>query len=352
MSYHLILTLDYEIFGDGSGCLKHCLVDPMERCLNVADSHSAKISSFVDALEFQSIKDQFNSEDNCSSFRQYELVEPQIQRMCSGAHNIQLHLHPQWLDAQVIDKSWILDFSKWRIGDLSFNEIDRCIERGLAYLEPLTKGGRSQFTTFRAGGWAIQPSTLVADALLNAGIYIDSTVAPGCFNLGKGDWYNFRSAPKLPFWHFDQDVCCPASGGRFLEVPITTQNIGRVSHFKAIKESRGRTAFPKGCQGTYNNPNSWWQNKIHKVCKIASMGRAMLDFSTMPAWALIDITKRHMSQFSDDAQAIPLVAIGHNKNFTNWSAEQFDLYLSWASAQDGIVFSDYNKWFEEVSLTK
>jgi hypothetical protein len=70
----------------------------------------------------------------------------------------------------------------------------------------------------------------------------------------------------------------------------------------------------------------------------------MLDFSILPAWALIEITQRYITRFSHTSGPVPIVAIGHNKNFSQWSETNMQQYLEWVSSQSELGFSSYAEW--------
>ena len=340
VTFHLILSLDYEVFGDGSGCLDRCLVDPTDACLAVADAWEAPLSLFADALELASFADLGDSA--------YTRVADQLARVVGSRHNLQLHLHPQWQDARRMPAGWQLDFHKWRIGDLAPRDIRDCIRRGLAYLKGFdTRPGRD-LLAFRAGGWAIQPAAAVLAELAAAGLFIDSTVAPGLHNPARGDWYDFRAAPQLPCWPVADDVCRSDPRGALVEAPICCAGIGAWRHARALRERRRQPALPPGCIGSYDNPNDVRQQLWHKLGKLRTLGRAMLDFSSLPAWAMIAITERYMHYHEAADGPVPLVAIGHNKNFTAWSAAQLEAYLAWAARCPGLVFSDYGRWHQAL----
>ena len=344
MKFHLILTLDYEIFGDGSGCLQHCLLDPTRACLEVIEAHDGCLSFFADALEFASFAQQHRRHPNTPVAAAYPAVARQLAAITDSRHNLQLHLHPQWQHARFDGTGWRLDFAKWRIGDLNGADIRDCIRRGLDYLGQFAPRPGQDLLAFRAGGWAIQPGGPVIEALAAAGLCIDSTVAPGLFNLAGGDGYDFRGASRAPWWPIAEDVCQPAAAGRLLEVPIATERIGRRHHWRALRQRQQQPALPVGCRGSYANPNNRGQQLIYKLNRLQSLGQAMLDFSSLPASAMIAITRGYMQRHDGHPGPVPIVAIGHNKNFTAWSARQLDQYLAWASAQPTLQLSDYGRW--------
>lgn len=344
MNYHLILTLDYEVFGNGSGCLCHCVVEPVDKVLALLEEYAAGLHCFVDATEFAAMSAHADHRDAPFDVRCLSRVEEQIATLGSAPHSVQLHIHPQWIGASVREGKWLLDYDRWRIGNLPRREIDHAITSGIRFLERhIDRSDERNCQCFRAGGWGIQPAAEVLSSLAQHGVRMDSTVAPGTRNRAQGDWFDFRRAPDTPYWYSDTDILLH-SGSGVLEVPITTARLGRVAHAKILRESRN-SGFPTGCSGSYDGPNSRLQSLAGKLGKLANMGVVMLDFSTLPAWALIEITQRYMSRFSAANGPIPIVAIGHNKNFSRWSEINLRQYLEWVAGQSELTFSSYSKWF-------
>ncbi len=343
LKFHLILTLDYELFGNGSGCLDACLRAPVEQCLTIAGGAGATVALFVDAPEFLAFRDQPQYAGS------YAGIEAQLVDAVEHGHTLQLHLHPQWLDARYEGGRWSLAMDKWRIGDLDRETIDDLVTDGLDYLRSIAGHDPGHCCAYRAGGWAIQPAAHTLAALAGHGLLMDSTVAPGMHNPALGDWYDFRQAPVLSSWRVDTDVCQVAAAGQGLltEVPIVTRHIGPLMHARALYENRKLPALPAGCQGSYAGANTRLQTWRSKLSKLAGLGRVMLDFSTMPAEVLIRVTRGWMDQFAEEDGAVPVVAIAHGKNFTRQSAMNLQRWLDWCREQDELGFSDYASWYHQ-----
>ena len=60
----LILTADYEVFGNGSGCVKKCMVEPTIRMLDICDKYGAKLTLFVDVCEYWAFKKKLPNNQN------------------------------------------------------------------------------------------------------------------------------------------------------------------------------------------------------------------------------------------------------------------------------------------------
>jgi len=338
--FHLICSVDHEVFGNGSGCLDRCVVDPMERCLAEMDRHRAILTFFVDSAEFLAMRTAGGRVGEAC-----DRVESQLATAAALGHKVQLHLHPQWQGATWRDEAWQLDFSRWRIGDMGPEDIAALIESGIMYLRSIVGRDPSHLCAFRAGGWAIQPARATLAQLSAHGVLMDSTVAPGCYHSAAGDWYDFRSCPDLAWWPVADDVCRVGKAGALLEIPIATAKVGRLAHARALREHRRAPALPEGCTGSYEGPNAQLQSLMAKLGKVTRMGRVMLDFSTMPAWMLIRITEVYRARFREFGGPVPLVAIAHGKNFTSRSEQNLKQWFSWIDQQPDIGFSDYYQWY-------
>lgn len=339
LKFHLILSLDYEVFGNGSGCLDACLRRPVEHCLRIVEGLGGHLDLFVDASEFLVMRRQAGRVgEDCRR------IESQLVSAVENGHALQLHLHPQWSRAHREGDGWRLAMDRWRIGDLDGPLVESLVGEGIDYLNGL---GARDLIAFRAGGWAVQPSSTVLRVLARAGIRIDSTVAPGCRNPAAGDWYDFSSAPDEAYWRILEDVCRKTAGGPLVEVPIVTHDVGWLSHLRALREHRSRPGLPEGCRGDYGGPNSRWQAWRGKAGKLMRMGRVMLDFSTVPAWLLIAITEGWMSRYRAAGGPVPIVAIAHGKNFTQWSARNLEHWLNWVRDREEVVLSSYGDWYRK-----
>lgn len=341
----IILTVDYELFGNGSGNPDCCILSPAEKIIATADFFNAPVTFFVEALEMIAF------ENNSKTSAEVGRIRKQILKAIAGGHDAQLHLHPQWYTAESKEpQGWVVDETRWRIGDLYEPEIDKLITDGKKWLENLIRDIRPEYrcTSFRAGGWCIQPSEKVLNALTHHNFKVDSTVAPGMKIDSKGEWFNFYVTPKKPFWMTTSDVCLEDEKGTIAEVPITTGKISPLSHFLAKKaHQRQSRGFAPSCSGSYRKPNGIVSGLVEKMNKLFNLGNAMLDFSTMPADILIEITEKWIKAFGNLDFPIPIVAIAHTKNFTASSSAALKTYLTWAT-ENNIKFSTYSNWYNNA----
>ncbi len=350
MSAHLILTIDYELFGDGKGCMDACVLQPAERMLRIAEKFSAPLTFFIEVLEFIAFAEKLGDS------RAIMQMRAAVQR----GHDAQLHLHPQWQRASIVnnsaavaaDSEWIIDQHGWRIGDLDADEILALIRLGKNWLENEIAANVANYRSvaFRAGGWCIQPSHHVVAALRNSGFKLDSTVAPQQWRAARGEWSDFRGAPDLPFWKTNGDVCAAESDGLW-EIPIAVGNIGRLHHLRNLLRNRNQpdAGMAPGCRGSYRGTADRVSDRLRvKSARLAQLGKVMLDFSTLPAADLIRVTRQWLKQYGAATQPpIPIVAIAHTKNFNANSERALAEYLAWAQ-REGLQLSTYGNWLQAV----
>jgi len=86
-------------------------------------------------------------------------------------HDIQLHIHPQWQNAEYKDGRWNLT-ADWSILNYSREAALQMLQRGKEYLENLLKDIDPKYrcVSFRSGAWCIAPSPHMLELLVKLGI--------------------------------------------------------------------------------------------------------------------------------------------------------------------------------------
>lgn len=245
---HLILTLDYELYGDGSGDVFEHMIQPTERILNICDLHGIKLSLFFEVLEYIRLKQEWENGNSMGYAHNPVLaIEQQLQEMAVNGHDIQLHVHPQWVNARFEDGSWQVDWGNWRLGDFEVSQgysIEDMLREGKETIETLIRAVCPDYecTILRAGGYNVMPSGPVYQAMVNTGLRVDSSVYPGGFEDGSLSRFDFRAA-SLQYDHWPaiaHNFCLPADNSHVLEIPILALPQRR---FHKITPSRIRSAL-------------------------------------------------------------------------------------------------------------
>ena len=169
------------------------MFDPAKRLLDICDRYGAKYTFYAE------IGQQLNMLDAPSKKWQryaqdWEVI---LKDAISRSHDVQLHFHPQWTAAKLVNDQWVLDYGKWHSGHVAYEVLDDWIGRGKQYLERLLQPIKRDYKvlSYRAGGWLCQPSTNLYRALKNHGITCDVSVMKGRYaRFEDGSHLDFRNA--------------------------------------------------------------------------------------------------------------------------------------------------------------
>lgn len=190
------------------------MLEPTEDLFNIAIEKSVFYTFFVDvgflikAEEYPELSEDLNH------------VKFQVKQMIELGHDVQLHIHPHWEKAEWNNGSWEMNVNgAYKLSDFEENEIVLIVKKYKAYLDNLI--GRKT-TTFRAGGWCIQPFSKLKDVFIDEGISVDSSVFPGAYLQTDDYYFNFLDAPTKSKYKFENDVCVEDKNGSFTEYPITS----------------------------------------------------------------------------------------------------------------------------------
>ena len=174
MKLALILTNDWELFGDGSGDYFEVQQKPLLEFLDLADAYSAKITLMAEVMQ------QFaHKEHGFSEIAQ--AWEQAVLRTISAGSDVQLHIHPQWLDSIRTPESWVLNYDNWVLGKLEPEIIYKLLSDGKNYLENIIRSVKPDYNCniFRAGAYCIEPSKNVVEILTKLNFKVDTSVTKG-----------------------------------------------------------------------------------------------------------------------------------------------------------------------------
>jgi hypothetical protein len=154
-------------------------------------------------------------------------------------HDIQLHLHPQWLNAEYEKGHWH-PRGDWSILNYERDAAAAMLASGKQYLEALLRPIDSSYRclAFRAGALAAAPSPHLFGSLASLGIEIDVSIAGGVFVDSEDLQLDYRSCEEtfLPFFPVMEDarqvsnkreeiVCVPLNHFYGSRRAVTRQNI-------------------------------------------------------------------------------------------------------------------------------
>lgn len=261
MKKKILLTFDYELFfGNKSGTPERCLLEPTDKLLATFKEHKIKGIFFIDVLYYMRL---LESEITIGVAHK---IKEQIQAIVVQGSRIELHLHPHWLDAEYVEGEWRFpSYKKYRLQSLAEEEIAELFRAGTRMLEEIARQVVPEYKVmaFRAGGFCIQPFSMLRQGFQDNGIIIDSSVAPQLFEEASARKYDFRKTPDSSLYTFSENPTEKNIGGQFIEVPITTYRVNAISKAfaKVIRRFKGSQVSIMGNGTGIAPPRPWW-NKV------------------------------------------------------------------------------------------
>ncbi|MDP2364678.1 MAG: hypothetical protein Q8M94_13025 [Ignavibacteria bacterium] len=235
----IILTIDYELFlGKETGTVKDCMIEPTEKLSSILEKNGSSMTVFWDILHYYRL---LQLENEYPVIKEDKLlIEKQILNLAKKGFDIQLHLHPHWLDSTYENGVWNFNYSRFKLHNLSqennpkdINTITGCVSITRKLIEELIRKEIKNYkvTSFRAGGYLIEPFEKLRNAFLINNINIDSSVCPGLYNENKSSPYDFRSYPADSKYLFDSTPKFKTENGTFIEIPVTTIKLSGFRNF-------------------------------------------------------------------------------------------------------------------------
>jgi hypothetical protein len=312
----VVFTLDYEIYGNGTGTLRELVYEPAEQLRDVFRKHGARFVNFVEVAEFEKIG-QFGTD------KAIGLVERQIRELREEGFEVGLHLHPQWSRARYDGGRWLLDYSEYNLCTLARERIEAIADESIAYLRRVLNDSHFTPLSFRAGNWLFQPTRTAAEVLFAHGMRIDSSVFKGGVQHARNLDYR-RALANGYYWPFASDANEVQPAGNWLEIPIYSEMVPfwrMVTSKRVNLQTKGASAGP---------------NVTHRLGRIRDYLRPRyplkFDFCRMTLDELTAMMHNVIRDDRDSPGAIkPIVAIGHTKDLTDIGT--IDLFLSFLNAQ-------------------
>lgn len=343
---HIVLSVDYEIFGNGAGDVRQHVVDPTERMARLCEKYGAPLTVFFEVEEFLQFEKHRDALVAALGYDPAALIRQQIISLAKAGHDIQLHLHPQWHRAECRDGQWRLNPEKATVDSLfeTQEEVANYIaERKLVIEKMLAEaGGRQQkVTVYRAGAFAAQPAQRLLVALAENDFIIDSSVVKGLTRTKAHDCLDYRNAPsaKEP-WRVSRDVIQRDPSGPIWEVPIYSRMSRR---FQQLTVRRLRAKFsgniPKAQQHDMVQQLGLGRNPFTILKFLFQPIPIKLDFHNQSPRTLLNWIKSAAT--SENGGPDVVVLIGHTKEHTDDRA--FEKFLALAKAERGLKVAGFGE---------
>jgi hypothetical protein len=225
---HLIISVDYEIFGNGTGDVRQHMIEPTERMARICEAHHAPLTVFFEVEEYLAFEKYGPQLTADLGYDPAKLIRNQIADLARRGHDIQLHLHSEWVGARYENRTWVL-FPEHPTVDSVFadqGEVTKYIAERKAAIEEIlsTAGSKQKVQVYRAGAFSAQPGPRLLGALRANDFIIDSSVVKGLTRCYRNGGFDYRHAPsaKRP-WRISNDVAVEDNNGPLWEFPIYSE---------------------------------------------------------------------------------------------------------------------------------
>ena len=307
-----LLGVDYELFfGEPTGTPDRCMLEPTSRLLDVLERHGARLTAFVDVAYLERLLTYGSAHR-----RDFEAIASQLRTLIDRGHDVQLHIHPHWLDSEWAGDRWIINTQRYRLHDLSDAEVAEVVPRLVSLLGDIT--GRAP-VAYRAGGWCLQPFERLSPALAEAGVRIDSTVYAEGYSANPGREFDFRGSPQRDCWQFDLDPLVPDIDGTFWEVPISTVRVPPWFYWRMVY----RKLRPSTCGRSFGDGQSLGGSGSYYARKLTRFEQSVASIDGARARLL---GRARAEQRGRGGQLLNVM--GHPKALTHDSLLQLDRFLA------------------------
>jgi glycosyltransferase involved in cell wall biosynthesis/SAM-dependent methyltransferase len=336
----LVLTIDYETWQPIPAGKRidwqESVLRPAESLMRTAERFGAPLTFFVEMGELLFLRES----DPAAA----AALEEQIRAARRRGHDLQLHLHPEWLPESkprrdAASGSWWWDEGRSRLHCLE-EDPAAVLRRLKEELERIVHDADPGYRVrvFRAGKYRIQPHRKIFQALWECGIQADSSVWQGGHSFEHR--YDFRGACSAmnPFFPSPDEINHPAPPAEegILEFPIQSMRGKRLSLDGAGAEElleafdRGRRRDPVAWFKDLH-PDAWRRiaSRLRRAPVVGSHPR--LDREPAPAF----------NAEGDDT----IVAIGHTKG--NLRFAEIERFLETLSRREEVRFRRFSDVVDE-----
>lgn len=221
----ILLTVDYEVFGNGSGDVREHITGPTERMARICESSGVPLVVYVEVEEFLAFARERDQLRKLLGYDPAAEIRAQLVDLARRGHDLQLHLHPEWYGATLAGGEWRLRREKRTVDSLfeTAEEATTYLRDRKAVIDDILQeaGRRQRVTAYRAGAFCAQPGQKLLRGLATNGFVIDSSLVKGMQRADHIGALDFSTAPAdKRHWRVRDDVAREDGAGPIMEVPI------------------------------------------------------------------------------------------------------------------------------------
>lgn len=309
----ILLSFDHELSLGGATSYAGNLFEPTDRLLRLAHELGVPITLFTDVC----CAIRFRDWDRAGFF---DVYCDQVRRAIAAGHDVQLHLHPHWIDSHYENGKFI-PANSYGLGRFldrpGPNDVPGIVRQGTEFLSQLCRSQCPQYEciAYRAGGFDLAPGTAeILSALYDHGIRIESTIAKGNYFKSKLWQVDHSGMPAAANWYIARTgpLDREATSGLY-EIPIAARPRTPINNLPFLlgRVLYRRRAYRSGGWGIDVGQTAPW-DKLRRMFP-RSVWMLGFDNFTHRVKDLMRILDYHVQQHSAD-ELIACSTLSHPKS--------------------------------------
>ena len=334
----LLITVDYEVFGNGSGDVRRHMVEPTERLERSCEKFGVPLTVFFEVEEFLAFERERKELIKTLGYDPAEELRAQAVDLVKRRHDLQLHLHPEWVGAVFKDGHWRLRPDRRTVDSLfeTQEEVSAFIRERKAVIDGLYEeaGSKQRVKAYRAGAFCAQPGGKLLRALAENGIVIDSSLVKGMVRKDGHAQLDFTGAPAdRRHWRVAADVAVEDNTGPVIEIPIYSRMGRRIQQLTPRRlMAKFSSDVPKNKQREMVSQLGMGRTPRSVLRFLAQRLPIKLDFHNMSSRQML-----HWIRSAPPAPEVDLdviVLIGHSKEHRDDA--EFERFLAAVAADPAL----------------
>lgn len=224
--FNILIEDDWEVMGNGLGNVAQLQYLPSLFFMKLAKRLGIKVTFMVDVVQQLVFREHVHADHNIKL--QKHLWDDTVLLMKHYGFDVQLHLHPQWMNATLKDDFFFLG-NNWNFGRYSNAAQDSLIRDSIHYLEELITPVDPDYkvVAYKGGSWGLQPSGNLLRNMEKYGIRIVMGVREGMSLPGNGVDYTKLEEHHMPYYPDYDDLCkISAEKKDIIIIPLQTVTPG------------------------------------------------------------------------------------------------------------------------------
>ena len=242
----ILLEDDNEVLGNGLGHPVYRQYLPTKKYVDILNKFSIKGTFYIDMAHFLFLQKHKYYKD---FDYQAHTIKETIKLLVKNKMDVQIHLHPQWVDAKI----------KWNIGLLSSKDQELLFNKAYDALTEILNDLKIKpnLNSYKAGSWGLQPFNTLYDIFLNKGIKLVMGPIKGLKVQNLNVDYSSLHSDYKPYFASKENINKVDNKKNIVVLPMTPTYLNWPDFFRYIFEIKFLSLFKNDNDlDKYDIPNS------------------------------------------------------------------------------------------------